>query len=93
MAKIKEIDEVEWQKWVKTRPLVIRELCERFPPDRLYFLTSSDHFVEIYSYSENETMNVLVLTKWNPFVITERNVFGIKPEDLVECDIPHDLNN
>lgn len=32
-------------------------------------------------------MIVRVLGKWNK-VMFERNVFGIKPEELTECDLP-----
>jgi len=86
MAKIRELTK-EWRKWVNTRPSVIQELAKRIPPDRLYLLKTSNHRVEIYGYVEDGTLIVSVLGKWNK-VMFERNVFGIKPEDLEECDLP-----
>lgn len=86
MAKIRELTG-EWHKWIKTRPLVIQELAKRIPSDRLYLLKTSNHRVEIYGYVEDNTLIVSVLGKWNK-VMFERNVFGIKPEDLEECDLP-----
>lgn len=90
MAKIMEWDEQEkqeWEEWVKTRPEIIQDLCKSFPPYNLYQLKASGHRVIIYSYSENNTLTVKVLGKFN-LITFERQVFGVKPEDLEECDIP-----
>jgi len=38
-------------------------------------------------YGDDGTIIVTVSGKYN-FVMFERNVFGIKPEDLEECDLP-----
>jgi len=76
-----------WREWVATRPLSVQALCDRLPPDRLYSLKSSNHKVTIYSYSEDGTVTVNVSGDFNA-VIFERQVFGIKPEDLEECDLP-----
>lgn len=76
-----------WKEWVASRPAVIKELCLKFPPDRLYLLKSSNHRVILYSYAENNTLTVDVLGKYN-LVFFERRVFGIPPEDLEECDLP-----
>jgi hypothetical protein len=86
MAKIKELNE-EWHAWIKTRPEAIQKMAKELPPDRLYWLETSGHRVEIYGYVEDGTLIVSVLGKWNKTMF-ERNVFGIKPEDLVECDLP-----
>jgi len=43
--------------------------------------------VTLYSYSENGTLTVNVTGEYNA-VIFDRQVFGIKPEDLEECDLP-----
>lgn len=87
MAKIFELDPVGWAEWLAERPEGVRRLCERFQPDRLYLLKSSGHRVTIMSYSEDDTMRVYVSGQFN-FVTFEREVFGIKPEDLEECDLP-----
>lgn len=89
MAKICEIAKDVWGEWVLSRPPIIQDLCKRFPPDRLYLLKSTGHRVTIFSYSENGTVTAKVLGKYN-LVMFERMVFGIKPEDLEECDLPDD---
>jgi hypothetical protein len=90
MAKIIEWtdeQEKEWNKWVSSRPQVIKDLCNRFPPYNLYRLKNSGHRVTLYSYSEDGTMTVNVSGEYN-VVMFDRQVFGINPEDLEECDLP-----
>jgi|ERR1700722_1636063 len=87
MAKIFELSPIAWDLWLKSRPEGIRKLCERFPPDRLYRMRSTGQRVTLVSYSEDDTLRVLVSGQYN-FVSFEREVFGIKPEDLEECDLP-----
>ena len=86
MAKVLDLT-AEWEEWIKSKPQVIQDLAKRLPPDRLYLLKSSGHRVELHGYVEDGTLIVRVLGKWNK-IMFERNVFGIKPEDLVECDVP-----
>ena len=76
-----------WAKWVKGRPALVRDLCERFPPNRLYLLKSTGQRVTIASYSENGTLRVDVSADFNKLLF-ERSVFGISPDDLEECDLP-----
>lgn len=76
-----------WDKWVAGRPPEVRVLCERFPPNRLYLLRSSGHRVVPLSYSEDGTLSVAVSGQFN-LVAFERKVFGVKPEDLTECNLP-----
>lgn len=90
MAKLIEWSkeqEKAWSKWVSSRPRVIQELCKKYPPCNLYQLKKSDHRVTLYSYSEDGTMTVNVTGEYNT-VIFDRQAFGIKPEDLEECDLP-----
>lgn len=90
MAKIFEWDEQqrkEWKDWVSTRPKVVKELCLRLPPDRLYLLKTSKSRVTIHCYSEDGTVTVNVTGEYNR-VLFSRQVFGIKPDDLEECDLP-----
>lgn len=90
MAKFREYTEEHRARidaWLATRPTVIQELAAQFTGDRLYRLKSTGHRVTIYSYLEDGTMTVLVTGKYNR-VMFERRVFGIKPEELVECDLP-----
>lgn len=87
VAKIREMDVPAWNEWVSTRPHVVQDLCRRFPPDRLYLLKSSGHRVTIYSYSEHGTLTVVVSGQYN-LLTFNRQVFGIDPVDLSECDMP-----
>jgi len=87
MAEIHEIDEMAWNKWVCSRPKSVQELCRKFPPNRLYKLRSTGHRCMVYSYSEDGTMTVNVTGEHN-VVLFSRAVFGIKPEDLTECEPP-----
>jgi hypothetical protein len=76
-----------WNEWVQSRPACIQELCGRFPPDRLYRLKDSGDRCTIYSYNEAGTMTVEITGEYNRCLF-ERNVFGIAPSNLVECDLP-----
>ena len=84
----------EWEAWVLTRPRTVRDVIEKhgFAPWKLYRLKTSNHRVTIYSFAEPldgsaPTLKVHVTGEFNT-VAFERTVFGIKPEDLVECDLP-----
>src|SRR5262245_17271198 len=76
-----------WADWAEDRPAVIQALAERFKPWKLYRLLSSGHRVTVQSFFEDGTLTVAVLGKYN-LVNFERAVFGIDPDDLVECDLP-----
>src|SRR3990167_7102778 len=89
MATIKEINEIEWKKWVDSRPSIIQDLCKRFPPTKLYRLNNSGHRVTLYSYSEDGTMTVSVTGEYNAIAF-DRRVFGIEPDNLEECDLPEE---
>jgi hypothetical protein len=95
MAKIiewTETQKAEWKNWVSTRPPVIQEICKRLSPDRLYRRRSTGHRVTLISMSENNTVTVNVSGKYNS-VIFERDVFGIDPYDLEECDLPEETEH
>lgn len=87
MAVIREVDQDGLKTWLSTRPEIITELVVKIPPGRLYLLKTSNHRVFPYSYSEDGTLTVVVSGEYNA-VAFERRVFGIKPEDLEECDLP-----
>jgi hypothetical protein len=90
MAKIAELtDPAGWEHWVSMRPPVVQDLCRRYPPDRLYLMKPHGQRVTLVSYSENGTVTVDVSAKWN-LVTFQRQVFGIDPADLEECDLPAD---
>ena len=88
MAKICDgFKQAEFDAWVATRPPMIQRMCKRLPPDRLYLLKSSGHRVTLHSYSENGTVTVDITGRYN-LISFDRQVFGISPDDLVECDFP-----
>ncbi len=88
MAKCKElIDKAGWDAWVASRPPVIQGLCALLPPDNLYKMKSTGLRVTIVSYAENRTVTVDVTGDYN-LLAFERQVFGINPNDLEECDLP-----
>jgi hypothetical protein len=77
----------EWDTWLASRPQIIKDLAKRFPPNKLYLLKTSNHRVTMRSYVEDGTITVNVSGDFNN-VMFDRGVFGIKPEDLEECDLP-----
>lgn len=89
MAKIRTLDQAGWDTWVASRPPVVQELCALLPPDRLYLLKTTNQRVTLISYSEDRTVTVAVTGEFNALTF-DRQVFGINPEDLEECDLPID---
>ena len=81
----------EWAQWLAACPECVRLVAEEFDPWTLYRLAGSGHRVFIVGFDENQdgsiTMKVGVSGEFNA-VAFERTVFGIKPEDLTECDLP-----
>ena len=77
--------------WVAERPPAVKAVAERFKPWALYRLTTTGHRVTLRSFGEGDdgavTLTVRVSGDFNA-VIFERDVFGILPDDLVECDLP-----
>lgn len=87
MAKIADLDETAWQEWVNSRPPIVKAMCERLPPDRLYRMKSTGQRVTVHSFSENRTVTVNITGQYNA-IMFDRQVFGIDPDDLEECDLP-----
>lgn len=90
MAKIIEwTDEQQngWGEWVASQPEIIQDLCRRFPPCNLYRLRYTNQKVTIVSYCEDGTLIVNVSGEYNA-IMFDQEVFGIKPDDLEECDLP-----
>lgn len=88
MAVVKELNHTVWESWVSSRPPIIQEMCRKWPPDRLYQMDTM-HRCTIYSYSEDGMVTVRITGQYNliPF---DRQVFGIDPASLHECDLPRD---
>lgn len=80
-----------YRRWVKSRPPNVRAVAERFEPWSLYRLKTTGHRVTVHSFGEEKdgsvTLTVNVTADFN-FVMFERQVFGIQPDDLEPCDLP-----
>ena len=78
---------VKWNQWISEKPPMIRDMAERFPPNRLYRLKGTDQRVTLLSFNEDGTVSVNVGRRFN-LVFDSTNVFGIDINDLEECDLP-----
>lgn len=76
-----------FDEWVAGRPPVIQEMIAKHPINRLYRMASTGHRVFIIAYDEGGTVRVAVTGRFNA-VMFERQVFGVDPKTLVECDLP-----
>lgn len=83
--------EAAWKEWLAERPEKIRAVAERFNPWSLYRLKDTGQRVTILSFGEDEDgkvkMRVNVSAQFN-FLLFERQVFGIDPDDLTPCELP-----
>lgn len=86
MAKLCELAE-DWNEWVASRPPVVRKMCESHPGNLLYRMKSTKQRVFIIAYAENGTLRVGVSGRYN-LTLFEREVFGVLPGDLEECELP-----
>lgn len=94
MARIIEPTEEQergYREWVASRPEHVRAVAERFEPWSLYRIGPNGHRVTLLSFGEEKdgsvTLTVNVSAEFN-MVMFERQVFGVKPEDLEPCDLP-----
>jgi hypothetical protein len=81
-----------WEAWRAERPQVIRDAIAKhgLDPWTLYRLTSTNQRVYLVSLFEDGTVKVGVSGEFN-LLTHERDVFGIDPAELEECDLPrHD---
>ena len=80
----------DWESWVAGRPEPVRLVAARFKPWKLYRLKNG-HRVTLVSFAETAdgrvTLTVSVTGEFN-FVVFERDVFGIDPDELEECERP-----
>ena len=78
-----------WAEWVAARPDGVRQIAERFEPWSLYLLKTTGQRVTLASIFEDGTVSVNVSGEFN-FLMMDRNVFGINPDDLEPCDLPNE---
>lgn len=81
----------EWNQWVAERPDNVRRVAERFNPWTLYRHKDTDQRVTLYSFGEQEdggvTVTVDITSQFN-LIMFNRQVFGVDPDNLEECDLP-----
>jgi DNA-directed RNA polymerase subunit RPC12/RpoP len=89
MAVVRPItDEQGWRDWLQSRPPIIRELAEKYPPTLLYRMENGKGArCTLKSYHENGLVTVAVTGQYNR-VLFSREVVGVDPATLVECDLP-----
>lgn len=84
---------IDYQTWVAERPDGIRQIAERFFPWKLY-RDKGHHRVLVIGFAEDPSVpggvsvKMSVLAQFNEVLTFERNVFGVDPDDLVECELP-----
>lgn len=76
-----------YAEWTASRPESVRKIAERLFPWALYRMKSTGQRVTLVSIFEDGTIKVEVSGRFNALVF-ERDVFGIDPDDLEECDLP-----
>lgn len=76
-----------WSEWLAARPESVRRLAERFVPWKLYRMKTTGHRCTVHSFGEDGTLVVSVTGRYNR-VLFDHSVFGVSPDDLVECDLP-----
>jgi hypothetical protein len=87
VRKSTKAQERKWEKWLAELSEQQRKIYSALPPTKLYLLKTSDHRVTIESYDSDGTLTVAVTGKYNK-VMFDRDVFGVRPEDLEECELP-----
>ena len=83
--------EAAWRQWVAARPDDVRKVAERFNPWTLYQMKETNQRVTVYSFGEQKdggvTLTVNITSQFNSIAF-DRQVFGVDPGDLDECDLP-----
>ncbi len=74
----------DWEEWLETRPVAVREVAARLPPWHLYRVVSTDQRATIQSYDvEGDGTVTLSITAWYEYLpILALGVFGMCPDDL-----------
>jgi hypothetical protein len=80
-------EEAAWKKRVASGPAIVRAVGERLDPWSLYRMKSTGDRVTLRGISADGTVHVDVTGDYN-YVLLERTVFGVDPNDLEPCEIP-----
>lgn len=76
-----------YNEWAANLPEGARAAAQALVPWKLYRLDPAGQRVVVHSISDDGTVTVAVLGEFNR-VTFERNVFGVAPFSLTECDLP-----
>lgn len=76
-----------YRRFVSKLPAKARVVAQRFDPWTLYRLRDTGDRVIVRSFSDEGLLTVTVSGYFN-LVLFERDVFGIHPSELEECDLP-----
>ena len=79
-----------WDAWLASRPQVIRDLAEAYPPNIRYRLRSTNQIGVLYSYSDDGTVTMDFPQEWNPLQ-PDIQVFGLDPADLEPLPREHSM--
>ena len=79
--------ELTWEMWVAAMPPALRDMAERFPPNRLFKMQSTGQRVTVQGYQSNGRLTVDFSGRFNACMV-ERQICNVPPKDLVECDLP-----
>lgn len=86
-------NEASYEAWVSKLPEVVQSVARRFRPWKLYRLKTTGQRVTVYAFGEpseagkSVSLTVIVSARYN-LLTFERQVFGIDPDDLEECELP-----
>lgn len=93
MANICEVTEQmesSYEKWILKEldgKAKIADIARKYPPWKLFRMKSTGHRVAPYAFNNDGTITIFVSGLYN-FVMFERTVFGVNPDDLEECSLP-----
>jgi hypothetical protein len=83
----------KFEAGLKMAPAAIKKVAKKYLPWFLYRYEKANQYVLISEYSNNGTVLVSVLEKYNPEIGVERDVFGVNPSDLEACELPKHLSH
>lgn len=89
MAKIRELtpeEQTQHRAWADDLPPNVREVASSYPHDRLCRIRDGSK-VAILAYATDGTVTIGISSRFNR-VFFERQVFGVPPSELTECDLP-----
>lgn len=92
MADVCEVtDEMvaKYERWIQSDDFseAAAANARRFPPWKLFRMQDTGQRVTTLAFADDGTIRVLVSGEYN-FLVFERQVYGIDPNNLEECDLP-----